>query len=172
VNAFDEIDPEEFKRLLQEQIHGATTEIIKLTDFTMQGYLPKCFLPFYTPPGQLPRKVQIDRLKRLYQSMDIAELLSERNLEPEVIMPSHRPADEIIMLNTVSEDPAPFPPFLPLHYFDNEDFEVWTPHEWLNKGIEDGVYKPIPAQALLPNVPSDQFGKFGNFFFVISFEFF
>ena len=159
VNAFDRIDENEFKALLKEQIHGATTEIIKTTDFTINGYLPKCFLPFYTPPGTLPRKVQIDRLKRLYQSMDIAELLAKMNLSPEVIMPKHRPADEVIMLNTLikGDDPAPFPPFLPLSYFDNDDYEVWTPQEWLNKGVEDGVYKPIPARALLPNIPSDQF---------------
>jgi dynein heavy chain len=143
-------------------VHGATTEIIKITDFTMHGYLPKCFLPFYTPPGQLPRKVQIDRLKRLYQSMDIAELLGDRGLDPEVIMPAHRSSDELAVMNLSradeSDDPAPFPAFLPLHYFDNEDYEVWTPQEWLNKGIEDGVYKPVPGQALLPNVPSDEFG--------------
>lgn len=157
VNAFDDLDPEEFKILLAEQIHGATTEIIKTTDFTTNGYLPKCFLPFYTPPGSLPRKVQIDRLRRLYQSMNIADLLAERGLTPEIVMPSHRPIDEVILLNVNPDDPAPFPPFLPLHYFDNEDYEVWTPEEWFNKGIEDGVYKPIPGKALLPNVASDAY---------------
>ncbi len=61
VNAFDSIDANELKAHLDSQVHGATTEIIKITDFTIDGYLPKCFLPFYTPPGHLPRKVQIDR---------------------------------------------------------------------------------------------------------------
>ena len=61
VKAYDPIDTDELKNHLKEQVHGATTEIIKATDFTSSGYLPKCFLPYYSPPGQLPRKVQIDR---------------------------------------------------------------------------------------------------------------
>lgn len=90
--------------------------------------------------------------------MEISEILHERNLAPDVLMPRHRPADEIILLNVPDKDPAPFPPFLPLHYFDNEDYEIWTPDEWLNKGIEHKVYKPLPARALLPNVTSNQYG--------------
>jgi dynein heavy chain len=168
VNAFDNIDPEEFKKYMDEQIHGATTQIIKITDFTVNGYLPKCFLPFYTPPGALPRKVQIDRLKRLYLSMDIAELLNEKKLFAEVLMPMHRPSDEVILVNALasseSDDLAPFPAFLPLHYFDNEDFEILTAQEWLNKGVEDGVYKPIPARALLPNVASNLLSKISKKF--------
>lgn len=154
VHSFEPIDLEELKIHLSNQIHGATTEVIKITDFTINGYLPKCFLPFYTPPGQLPRKVQIDRLKRLYLSMDIAEILKERSLTPDQLMPVHRPVDEVIFLNVPGKEPAPFPAFLPLHYFDDEDYEVWTPEEWLNKGIENKVYKPLPGRALLPNVPS------------------
>lgn len=61
VRAFEPIEFDELKLHLSKHVHGATTEIIKITDFTDNGYLPKCFLPFYTPPGQLPRKVQIDR---------------------------------------------------------------------------------------------------------------
>ena len=78
VNAYDPIDNNELKNHLKTQVHGATTEIIKATDFTTNGYLPKCFLPYYSAPGQLPRKVQIDRLKRLYQSMNIADLLKQK----------------------------------------------------------------------------------------------
>ena len=89
--------------------------------------------------------------------MNIADLLEEKGLTPENLMPSHRPADEIIILNAQDKDPAPFPPFLPLHYFDDENFEIWTPNEWLNKGIERHVYKPLPGRALLPNVQSNLF---------------
>ncbi len=91
--------------------------------------------------------------------MNISELLSERNLTPEMLMPIHRPADEVVFLNVPGKDPAPFHPFLPLHYFDDETFEVWTPEEWLKKGVERKVYKPVPAKALLPNVPSNQYSK-------------
>ncbi len=136
-------------------MHGATTEIIKTTDFTQAGFAPKCFLPFYAPPGQLPRKVQIDRLKRLYQSMHIAELLADLGLEPDKLMPTHRPQNEVVLLNAPGKDPAPFPAFLSLHFFDDEDLEVWSPQEWLNKGIYHNLYKPLPGRALLPNVPSN-----------------
>ena len=135
--------------------HGATTEIIKTTDFTLDGFLPKCFLPFYTPPGHLPRKVQIDRLKRLYLSMDIAEILAKRHLEPEALMPDSTALEKVMVIDRANE--APFPPFLHLHYFDDENYEVFTPHEWLRKGVEDGVYKPLPGKALLPNVASNKF---------------
>jgi hypothetical protein len=99
------------------------------------------------------------RLRRLYLSMDIAQLLLDRNLEPEKLMPSHRPDGETVILNALNQDPAPFPPFLALNLFDNEDYEIWTPSEWLNKGISNGVYKPVPAKALLPDIDSDSFRK-------------
>jgi hypothetical protein len=150
----DTIDHDEIQKHLDNYIHGATTEIIKTTDFTVSGFLPKCFIPFYTKPGHLPRKVQIDRLKRLYQSLSISKLLSDLNLEPEKLMPVHRPANEVVILNAPGEDPAPFKPFLPLYHFDNENYEVLTPLEWFNKGIEGNVYKPLPGVALLPDVAS------------------
>jgi hypothetical protein len=159
------------EELLREQVHGASTQIIKTTDFTIDGYLPKSFLAYYTPPGHLPRKVQIDRLKRLYLSMHIGDLLRERGLLPNKLMPSHRPADEVVVLSraptktsmrdeaVVDEDAAPFPCFLPLDYFDNVDYEIWTPQEWLNKGVDQRLYKPLPGRALLPNVDSHLFSK-------------
>ena len=77
------------------------------------------------------------------------------NLEPEVLMPVNRPSNEVILLNVPNQDPAPFPAFLPLHYFDDENFEIWTPQEWLNKGVDQNIYKPLPAKALLPNIASN-----------------
>lgn len=91
--------------------------------------------------------------------MDISELLEQKKLHPEQLMPIHRPANEIILLNVPNKDAAPFPSFLPLHYFDNEDYELWTPDEWLNKGIENKVYKPLPGRALLPNVSSKNYSN-------------
>lgn len=91
--------------------------------------------------------------------MNISDLLKQKNLEPEKLMPSHRPLNEVILLNVPNKEPAPFHSFLPLHYFDDESYEIWTVQEWLNKGIEHKVYKPIPAKALLPNVASNLFSK-------------
>lgn len=87
--------------------------------------------------------------------MHISELLSELKLDPEHLMPKHRPDNEIILLNVPDKDPAPFPPFLPLSYFDDENYEIWSPQEWLNKGVYHNSYKPLPGRALLPDVPSN-----------------
>ena len=92
--------------------------------------------------------------------MDISELLNEKGLEPEKLMPIHRPADEVVLLNQANADPAPFPAFLALHYFDNEDYEIWNPKDWLNKGIDGKFYKPVPGKALLPNIDSNEFSKY------------
>ena len=94
--------------------------------------------------------------------MDISQLLGEMNLDPEVLMPVHRPANEVILLNAPNHDPAPFPAFLPLHYFDDENFEIWTPQEWLDKGVEKNVYKPLPGKALLPNIASNFISNYFN----------
>ena len=91
--------------------------------------------------------------------MDISELLAEKGLEPEKLMPIHRPADDVVLLNQIGSDPAPFPAFLPLECFDNEDYEIWNPKDWLNKGNDGKSYKPIPAKALLPNVESTKFSN-------------
>jgi hypothetical protein len=53
---------EEYRKHVDNYVHGVTTELLRVTEFTIEGFLPKVFLPFYTPPGTLPRKVQIDRL--------------------------------------------------------------------------------------------------------------
>lgn len=56
------------------------------------------------------------------------------------------------------KDPAPFDPFLPLHYFDDTDFEIWTPQTWLALGHDPftGLNKPLPGIALLPDVPQSE----------------
>ena len=66
-------------------------------------------------------------------------------------MPKNYPDDHKVQLNK-SPDPAPFPPFLPLEIFDNEEYDCRTPEEWLALGFESeiDVRKPVPAKALLP----------------------
>ena len=46
--------------------------------------------------------------------------------------------------------PLQFPPFLPLHIFDNEDRDIRTTEEWIHMGICDGTCNPVPGLALLP----------------------
>lgn len=48
------------------------------------------------------------------------------------------------------DNPAPFPAFLDLDTFDNTEYDIRTPQEWLELGEENGVRKPVPARSLLP----------------------
>ncbi|WIA31960.1 hypothetical protein OEZ86_002815 [Tetradesmus obliquus] len=43
--------------------------------------LPKVFVPFVTKPGDTPRKVQIQRKRRLYACQSIAELVAQEGLD-------------------------------------------------------------------------------------------
>ena len=62
-----------------------------------------------------------------------------------------KPMDSIpVLLNEDSDNPAPFPPYLPLHIFDNEEKDVRTPKEWISMGQVNGTRKPVPGVALLP----------------------
>ena len=55
-----------------------------------------------------------------------------------------------VKLNADSENPAPFPPYLSLDIFDDDEYDCRTPSEWLELGLEGNVRKPIPGRALLP----------------------
>lgn len=56
----------------------------------------------------------------------------------------------MVILNADVDNPAPFAAFLDLQTFDNTEYDVRTPDEWLAIGEEMGVRKPIPGKALLP----------------------
>ncbi|CAF1258579.1 unnamed protein product, partial [Adineta ricciae] len=135
-----------------------TTEYKRSDIYLEKTYEPKVFMPFYTAPYKLPRKVEIERRKRLYLSLDLPSLLEERNIDTDKLMPKYVPADKVVTLNIPNEDPAPFDSFLPLYYFDDTDFEIWTPESWLALGHDPftGLNKPLPGVALLPNIPADQ----------------
>ena len=97
----------------------------------------------------------IGRTRREYIDCDPVKVLKETyGIETDQLMPTDPMIPNTVMLND-SPDPAPFPHYLPLHLFDNEDYECRTPEEWLGLGLVDGVRKPIPAKALLPAFDED-----------------
>ena len=53
-------------------------------------------------------------------------------------------------VNLTGADTAPFPPFLPLHTFDDTEYDCRNPNEWLELGFVDGKQNPVPGKALLP----------------------
>lgn len=92
---------------------------------------PKVCESYKTVPGRPPRRVQVERLRRRYEALDIAELLQAYGIDY---------SDP-----TFEQDCC-----LPLDPFDDSEYDVRTPREWLELGIdENGRFLPLPALALL-----------------------
>ena len=53
--------PDDFDEQLERQKYGPSTKVAKNTDYPMSSWMPKVQMPYYTPPGQTPRKVAIER---------------------------------------------------------------------------------------------------------------
>ncbi|XP_006892361.1 PREDICTED: dynein heavy chain 1, axonemal [Elephantulus edwardii] len=142
--------PEDFQHLLEEQSIGSTTQLLTQTDFPLQAYEPKVQVPFQVLPGQCPRKIEIERRKRQYLSLDIEKLLNQEGIDSNKLMPRH-PDPQNPQTIEQGQDPL-FPIYLPLKVFDNEEFDCRTPQEWINLGLEPGSQerKPVPGKALLP----------------------
>ena len=80
--------------------------------------------------------------------------MKKEDIDSKLLMPKD-PSGEAVELNKNPDDPAPFPPFLPLDIFDNDEFDCRTPDEWIHMGAENGKRKPVPGIALLPKKDSD-----------------
>lgn len=81
--------------------------------------------------GDPPRKVEIERKKREYSQQDLTALLLERGI-------SHR-ATTLVDLGGVGVDfsrPPVEKTFLPLDLFDDAQWDVRTPEEWVELGVE------------------------------------
>lgn len=53
-------------------------------------------------------------------------------------------------------------PFFPLEMFDNDMYEVQTPHEWIRQGLVNFLHYPVPARAFLKHLQLDgERGKLG-----------
>ncbi|XP_037242845.1 dynein heavy chain 1, axonemal [Falco rusticolus] len=142
--------PEDFLSVLDKQVIGPTTENLIKSDFPVQSFQPKVQIPFQRLPGQCPRKVEVERMRRLYLTFDIAELLASEGIDSNQLMPRHHDPDN---MPTVEEKKDPiFPIYLPLKIFDNDEYDCRTPEEWISLGLEPGSQdrKPVPGKALLP----------------------
>jgi len=94
---------------------------------------PKVMEPFVPIPGKPPRKVVIDRQRKLFASLDIEELLLELGIDYK--NPQENQAD-----------------WLPLEPFDDTEYDCRLPDEWIEYGYdEDGNFNPIPGKGLYKN---------------------
>ncbi|OMJ85153.1 hypothetical protein SteCoe_13621 [Stentor coeruleus] len=87
---------------------------------------PKVFEPYAPIPGRTPRKVVIDRQKKLFASLRIEDLLKEQGIEYT----------------------KPIEAWLNLEPFDDSDFNVRNPEEWIQLGMSDGKFEHIPGLSL------------------------
>ncbi|XP_040850525.1 dynein heavy chain 1, axonemal [Ochotona curzoniae] len=142
--------PEDFEERIKRQRIGPTTQLLTQTDFPLQAYEPKVQVPYRVLPGQCPRKLEIERRKRQYLSLDIEQLLVNEGIDSNKLMPRH--PDPQSTPTTQQSRGRVFPTYLPLKVFDNEEFDCRTPREWLDMGLESGSQnrKPVPGKALLP----------------------
>ena len=94
---------------------------------------PKVMEPFLPIPGKPPRKVVIDRQRKLFASLSIEELLLELGINYRDIEENHAA-------------------WLPLEPFDDLEYDCRLPHEWIELGIDhEGNFSPIPAEGLAKN---------------------
>ncbi|XP_038005283.1 dynein heavy chain 1, axonemal [Motacilla alba alba] len=142
--------PSDFKGLMEKQVVGPSTEILAESDFPEQSFTPKLQIPFKRVPGQNPRKVEVERRRRLYLTFDIAELLASKGIDSNQLMPRHYDPDDMPPIEETKD--SVFPIYLPLQVFDNDEFDCRTPEEWMSLGQEPGSSdrKPVPGKALLP----------------------
>eukprot|EP00794_Sanderia_malayensis_P012733 gene12733-14038_t len=134
-------------QIIKSDTHGPTTAPVGVSEFPLKSWEPKVQLPFNTEANQVPRKIEIERQKRLFSQYSITKLLEDYGISMNSLIPS----GEIKLKVTPGAkhiDPD-CDPFLPLEVFDNTEYDCRTPAEWLALGNENGVQKPVPGKALL-----------------------
>ncbi|KAL6609170.1 dynein heavy chain and region D6 of dynein motor-domain-containing protein [Neocallimastix sp. 'constans'] len=90
---------------------------------------PKVFVQYIPRKGEIPRKIVIERTKKKYASINIAELLLKNGITSEdlynLLLPNNIPTEN---LKSKYSDSLK----IPLEYFDNTEYESRTIEEWLN----------------------------------------
>ena len=99
---------------------------------------PKVQVPFVPEPGKPPRKIEIERRRRLWAQMDITELLQRQGVDFSaadgcVVVICYR----IVLLKVVLFSPwwlrsmKLYKGYLPLEAFDDTSFDPREPEEWI-----------------------------------------
>ncbi|XP_054640454.1 dynein axonemal heavy chain 1 isoform X2 [Dunckerocampus dactyliophorus] len=123
--------------------YGPCSKELLTSYFSHGGDTPKVQMPYKTVSGKIPRDLKKERCRREYLKLNFEELLAEKNIDSNLLMPR--------CLGS-SDEQSLLSPYLPLEIFDNEEFDCRTVKDWLSLGKPLGApdQKPIPAKALLP----------------------
>ena len=118
---------------------------------TYSALEPKVMAPFISRPGETPRRVQIERKKRLYAQKNVENLLHEKGYPPNV-------PKSTVTTNLESEaggggvdvndtDLYATERILPLEIFDNTTFDQRRCDEWLPQIDEEARLRAAPGTA-------------------------
>ncbi|KAJ0398628.1 hypothetical protein P43SY_007486 [Pythium insidiosum] len=104
---------------------------------------PKVFVPYERVADLPPREVEVERKKRLYESVSVGNLLRQRMEEFQASTMYKR------ILQDASQTALTILESLPLHLFDDESYEIHDPIDWIRRGQRklDGCVE-IPCTAL------------------------
>eukprot|EP00118_Oscarella_pearsei_P012540 m.93002 g.93002 ORF g.93002 m.93002 type:complete len:4173 (+) comp36767_c0_seq9:102-12620(+) len=141
VTAF--VPPENAPEIIRRQRRGPTTALKIKSEFKPKAWEPKVQMPFKTDPGKTPRKIEIDRQKRVFGEKDVVSLITDRGIDINELMPLNEFAMRSL-LNTEKDHgvSTAFPAFLPLEVFDDTEYDSRTLSEW-------AALMPAPGKALL-----------------------
>ncbi|MCJ8744212.1 hypothetical protein PDJAM_G00116030 [Pangasius djambal] len=150
--------PSDLFSVIQKDRHGPTTQILQQTDFPSGAYVPKVQLPYSCSRGRWPRKIEIEKRRREYLKLDIAQLLTDLGIDSSQLVPRTMSSEDQPESSSTCKTPSPpVVNYLPLEIFDNEEFDSRTPEDWLALGCDQGSsdQKPVPAKAFLPTNDTD-----------------
>jgi dynein heavy chain len=116
---------------LSSRMRGKAQEALPVARLpTTAEVEPKVVEVYSHRPGDRPRKVTVERKQKWFESLDIEQLLVERGI-------SFKPS------NWNDEH------WLQLDDFDNTEYDIRTPEEWVSQGIQDdGTMLPVRAAGL------------------------
>ncbi|XP_061390470.1 dynein axonemal heavy chain 1 [Musca vetustissima] len=115
----------------------------RLHKFPLRTILPKVQMTRRVPAKQLPRDVEVDRRRRLFNKVNLPEELDKAGMVAEELLPSE---EQYYLLSEKA-----FKHFLPLSFFDDPNMESHVPEVWLSLGDVEGDRRyPLPAKAFLP----------------------
>lgn len=155
-------------------VHEAAESKAKEAAAGAYGVEPKVFVPHARQVGLPPRKVEVERKKRFFAQQRIEELLAAEGVDWRAPEPSLS-SDPAAPTSTSAPGSGAgagagagasaaaasssaggggggdggYLASLPLEAFDNTDFEVRAPADWIQKGAASGGGKGVPAQALV-----------------------
>lgn len=102
----------------------------------------------------MSRIVILERLKKLYATFSITELLIEENIEDHQLIPPIIVPKKYFNLKTMNKNN-----FTPLSYYDNTEFDSRNPDEWVTRDFHYGIQLPVPATVYLPISSDDNSPK-------------